>query len=302
MWRLPIIPSATTADSSDSIAAKSATVTAGEKSSRTRSIETAGNRGVGNRGVDLAETGTDRLDRNVKDRHRHGGPEDRHDRARDLRSEARPHDQDEERPDGDTESRERRRAEVRRKRRPLLQEMRGHVSHLESQEVLDLGRKDDDRDTAREARDDGIGNELDGGAEPREAEGDEQESRHHGAEDEAVDAVLLDDAVHDDDEGPRRAADLNAAAAQEGDEEPRHRGRDEASFRCDSRRDGEGKGERDRHDADDDTRLQVREELPPVVVPEDDERLGEPGCFHGAGILQSRSGPGLEASCWRRPT
>ena len=47
LWRVPIIPSATTAESSDSIAASSATVTADGKSSRMRSAERAGKCGDG---------------------------------------------------------------------------------------------------------------------------------------------------------------------------------------------------------------------------------------------------------------
>ena len=63
LWRLPIMPSATTAESSDSIAARSATVTADGKSSRTRSSAERGKLGAGNRSVDLAEPRSDRLDR-----------------------------------------------------------------------------------------------------------------------------------------------------------------------------------------------------------------------------------------------
>ena len=44
---MPIMPSATTAERSDSIPASSATVTAGEKSSRRRSGETCGSDGAG---------------------------------------------------------------------------------------------------------------------------------------------------------------------------------------------------------------------------------------------------------------
>jgi hypothetical protein len=42
LWRLPIMPSATTAERSDSMPHSNATVMAGEKSSRSRSRETAG--------------------------------------------------------------------------------------------------------------------------------------------------------------------------------------------------------------------------------------------------------------------
>ena len=48
---------------------------------------------------------------------------------------------------------------------------------------------------------------------------DEEDAGHERRDDEPVEAVLLDDAVDDDDERAGRAADLDARAAERGDEE-----------------------------------------------------------------------------------
>ena len=62
-WRPPIMPSATTAESSDSIAPRAAMVNAGPTSSRTSASETEGRAGRGRRRRDLAETAADGLHR-----------------------------------------------------------------------------------------------------------------------------------------------------------------------------------------------------------------------------------------------
>jgi hypothetical protein len=73
--------------------------------------------------------------------------------------------------------------------------------------------------------------------------------------------VACDDAVHDDDEGAGRAADLHAAAAERADEEARDDRGGEALLRPDARRDRERDRERQRHDADDHAREEVAREL-----------------------------------------
>ena len=72
---------------------------------------------------------------------------------------------------------------------------------------------------------------------------------------------FCDDAVDDDDEGARRPADLDAAAAEKRDQEPGDDRGDEALLRGHARGDREGDRERDRDDADDDAGLEVGEEL-----------------------------------------
>jgi len=52
--------------------------------------------------------------------------------------------------------------------------------------------------------------------------------------------MLLDDAINDDDEGPRLTADLNPAAAEQGDQEAADDRGHQARFRFRAGRDGDG--------------------------------------------------------------
>src|SRR2546430_14948897 len=62
---------------------------------------------------------------------------------------------------------------------PLLHELGGHRAHPEPQEVLDLAREDDQGDAAREPDGDRVRDELDGAAEPGEAEAREEDAPGH---------------------------------------------------------------------------------------------------------------------------
>ena len=86
---------------------------------------------------------------------------------------------------------------------------------------------------------------------------DEESAGHERRYHESVHAVLLDDAVHDDDEGAGGTADLHLAAAEERDEETGHDGREDAGFRRSARRDAESDGQRQGYDTYDNTCKQV---------------------------------------------
>ena len=170
LWRLPIMPSATTAESSDSIAASSATVTAGEKSSRTRSSVTAGRLRRRDRGVDLAEARADRLDRAGR------APRRRPTRRGSRRSARAPCARPSARrtriasdpaatPIAGSDAEPRCAAYASH----FARNVRRHRAHLQPEQVLDLRGEDDDGDPAREAGDDGVRDELDRAAEPGEA-------------------------------------------------------------------------------------------------------------------------------------
>ena len=81
---------------------------------------------------------------------------------------------------------------------------------------------------------------------------------HERRDREAVDAVLLDDAVDDHDERAGRAADLHPRAAQRRDQEPGDDRGVEAALGRDAAGDGERDGQRQRDDADDDARRRRR--------------------------------------------
>ena len=297
LCRLPSMPSATTADSSDSMAARSATVRAGEKSSRIR-----GERDLGQ----LRRRNTRRGSRRIatrSSRRESRTPRPRPSRPGSPRSE----------PGTRRESLGQRTrmasdpaatpiaagdggAEAPSVGLPLRQEVGGHGAHPEPEEVLDLGGEDDHGDPAREPGDDRVRNELDRAAEPREPHGHEQDSRQDRADRQAVEAVFFDDAVDDHDESAGGAPDLDTAPAEEGDQEPGHDGRDQSLLGRDSGGDREGEGQRDRHDPDDDAGLQIGSQLAARVTPKGRERLGQPRRLHGAILRAIRSG-GYPAGC-----
>ena len=115
-----------------------------------------------------------------------------------------------------------------------------------------------------EAGDDREGDELDDAAQLGQAQGDQDDARHHGGDDQAVDAVLLHDAVDDHDERAGGPADLHPGAAQRRDQEAGDDRGVEALLRGDAAGDGEGDGEREGDDADDDAGEQVVAELSAV--------------------------------------
>ena len=90
----------------------------------------------------------------------------------------------------------------------------------DAEEVRDLAQDDRDRDAGREPARDRVRDELDHGPHPGQAHDDEHDPGHDGRQEEPVVAVALDDQEHDRHEGGRRAGDLHPAAAEGRDDEP----------------------------------------------------------------------------------
>ena len=153
-------------------------------------------------------------------------------------------------------------------RDPLAEKLRRHGTHLQAKQVLDLARKDDHGDAAREADDHGVWNELDRASELREAHDDEEYARHQRRHRESVDAVLLDNAVDNHHKCAGRPSDLDARPAERRNEEPSHDRGPEAPARRDTTGNGKSDGQRKRDDADDDAGREVPTELRAVVVSE----------------------------------
>ena len=149
---------------------------------------------------------------------------------------------------------------------PFLDEVRRHFVHRQAEEVFYLGREDGHGDTARKSHDDGIGDILDDGSQPQEAEHDEEGTGHERGDGQSLDAVLLDDAVDDDDERSCGAADLDAAASEDGDDQSGDDGRDDALLRRHARGNTESDGQRQRHDAYDDAGHEVGHKGLTVVI------------------------------------
>lgn len=115
---------------------------------------------------------------------------------------------------------------------PLADEIprHGFPAEIHPEQVCDLRRENRQGDAGCEPHHDGIGNEPDDGAEFEQPHRDQQHAGHERRNQQPRFAVLLDDAVDDDDEGTRRAADLYPASAQQRDDEPRDHGRDDSLF------------------------------------------------------------------------
>ena len=157
---------------------------------------------------------------------------------------------------------------------PFRDEIRRHLRHREAEEVFHLGGEDRHGDTAREADDDRVGDELDDRPEPQGAHQEQYPAGQDGGDGQPLDAEVLDDAVDDHDEGARGPSDLHLAAAQQGDDKAADDGGDQAFFRThargDTKRDGEGQGD----DADNDARHQVSHELFLRIVSQLSEKFG----------------------------
>ena len=150
----------------------------------------------------------------------------------------------------------------------------GLTPEVEPEEVGDLRGEDRHGDTAREAHDDRIGDELDDRAQPAKSHDQQQDAAHERSDEQSRFAVLLDDAVDDDDEGARGASDLHAAAAQQRDDESGDNGGDDALFGRHARGDAEGDGQRQGDDADNDAGHQVAQEIRAGIVLQRIEELG----------------------------
>jgi hypothetical protein len=70
------------------------------------------------------------------------------------------------------------RVSVSDQRLPLLEKVRRHGIHMQAEEILDLTREDDDRNTARKSHHDGVWHELYHRAESHRADEDEKDTCH----------------------------------------------------------------------------------------------------------------------------
>ena len=172
----------------------------------------------------------------------------------------------------------------------LLRELHGHFVHVESQQVAELGDRDDDRDAGCEPHHDRVGHELDHVPQAGEPHEDHESARHHRRHREAVVAVGLDDPVDEHDEGTGGATDLDAASAQSRDQEPGDDRREEPLLGPHTARDRERQRERQRHDPDLDASRHVAQELAArISLAQNGDELGLEFAMwrwgHGGGML-----------------
>ena len=262
LCRRPLIRSATTADSSDSIAPSIATVSVGDSSVRIRSGRKRGNvhsgrpDGMPPKRVPIVSSGK------LRDGDDDRSGDERDDVAGHARHQPVPDDDQHEHADAHDRRRNGRVAEVRRARTLMRADelARHRLIERDPEEVLELRAGDDERDAVGEADDDRARDEPDGGAGAGEPHDDEHDAGHHRAHEQAVDAVLGDDARDDHDERAGRSADLHVRAAERRDEEAGDDRAVDAGLRRHARGDRERHRQRQRDEADGDAGDQIGRE------------------------------------------
>ena len=151
------------------------------------------------------------------------------------------------------------------------------LGEREPEQILELAREDDDGDTGRESDRHGIGDELDVGAELEKADRREHEPGQHRREQQPVETVRLRGGGDEHDERAGRAADLEAAAAERGDEEAADdRGVQPLRGRG-ARSDRDRHRQRQRHDGHGQPRERIGAQVLPLVAfaKDGDELRGE---------------------------
>ena len=155
-----------------------------------------------------------------------------------------------------------------RDRMRLGEEIGRHLVDLQAEQVLDLRDRDQHGDAVGEADDDRDRDVAHQRAEPEPAEREQEHAGEHGRDQQVGDAVALDDAVDDDDEGARRAADLHARAAERRDQEAGDDRGEDSLLGLDAAGDRERHRQRQGDDADGEAGAEVGGEALPVVAGE----------------------------------
>jgi len=132
----------------------------------------------------------------------------------------------------------------------LREEIGRQLGDLQAEQVLQLRQPDQHRDAVGEADDDGHRDVAHQRAEAQQPHREQQHARQRSGDQQVGQPVALHDAVDDDDEGARRAADLHLRAAQRRDEEAGDDRGDDALLGLDAAGDGEGHRQRQGDHAD----------------------------------------------------
>ena len=133
---------------------------------------------------------------------------------------------------------------------------RHRAFYVQTEKIFDLRGENRERYSGGETDHNGIGNELDHAPQAEHPEQNQEEAGHHRGHQQPRKAEMLHHPVDDDDESPRRAADLHTTSAQCRDHNAGHNGRENAHTRADrvlhiaTRRGGNGKSYRQREGDD----------------------------------------------------
>ena len=98
---------------------------------------------------------------------------------------------------------------------PLLDKVAGNRGHRQSEEILNLCGEDGQRNTRGEAHNYWVRDILDDSAQMKHTEHDEEYSRQKHGDGQALEAILLDDAINNNDERTRRATYLNLGTTED---------------------------------------------------------------------------------------
>jgi hypothetical protein len=124
------------------------------------------------------------------------------------------------------------------------------MRELKTGEVAHLAEDDDHGDAGREADGHRIGDVFDKGADAQIPDRDQDHASDQGRQHQAVIAFALDDQRHQHDESACGPADLEAAAAEQRDQEAADDGGIEPAFRADAGRHRDCHRQRQGHDRD----------------------------------------------------
>ena len=185
-----------------------------------------------------------------------GHHDDGNERSRNLLAHLRSESDDDDAEDADNGAPEVGSREVRDIASPFLDEVRRHAFYGKSEEVLYLCGEDGHGNTARKSHHDGVGNILDDGAQLQQTEQQQEHASHDGGYHQSLYAILLYDAVDDDNEGAGWSAYLHLAAAEQRDDKSGDDGGDDAFLRgyaggdaeCDGKRQGDNTYDDASHD------------------------------------------------------
>ena len=89
------------------------------------------------------------------------------------------------------------------------------LGHLQSEKVLDLGGRDQQRDAVGKANHNGTWNEAHCGAQSAESQKQQDHTGHHGDHEQPGEAVFRQDPRNNHHERPRGTTDLHPRSAQE---------------------------------------------------------------------------------------
>ena len=158
------------------------------------------------------------------------------------------------------------RMEIKRQRFHAQPEDAGNFFQLEAEEIFYLSAGDEDGNAVGKSNDDGTRNELHRRAHASESHDDENEAGHHGAHEEAIDAVNGNDAGDYNYEGTGGPADLRSRSTQRGDQKASNDGTVNSGLRRKARGNRKSHGQRQGHQTNRDSGNQIAQKFIQAVM------------------------------------